>query len=143
MNASDGNAAEEFVERQLDADVEITEFCIFGADFVESHFVNDAFHVGTVVGEQGDTPFVFVQAGGTGDQLADFSRPSATADGMACHETAAFVEIERIPIVAIVPAFRHRVETHDGPVRHVWVEAILIIFILVLLERRHFGFEFW
>jgi hypothetical protein len=34
-------ATEQFVERQLKADVKFAEVCVLGADRVETHFVND------------------------------------------------------------------------------------------------------
>ena len=62
----ESDAAEKFVERQLDANVEIAELPVFDGDHVEAHLIDDLFDLGGVFGEEGDAPLVFVEAGRSG-----------------------------------------------------------------------------
>src|SRR4029077_4292159 len=53
-------APEQFVERQLDADVKFAEVSVLGADRVEPHFINDRFDLKRVTREQRHAPFRIV-----------------------------------------------------------------------------------
>ena len=47
----EADSTEKFVQRQLEADVEISEFTVTGRDLVKAHFVNDGFDLVGVVSE--------------------------------------------------------------------------------------------
>ena len=120
-------AFEEVGDGELEGDVEVAEFGVDGGDFVEAHFVDDAFDLEEVVGEESDTPLVGIEAGGAGDELADFAGVFAAGAGVAAHEFAAFVEVERPPVGADVAVFVHGVEADDRPIREVGIEAVVVV----------------
>ena len=53
---------EQFVERELQADVELAEFAVVGTHRIEAHFVNDRFNLKRVLGEQRDAPLGIVES---------------------------------------------------------------------------------
>lgn len=86
-----------------------------------------------------DAPFMGIEPGGAGDELADFACVLAAALGMAGHEFATFGELGRIPVGTDIAAFAHGVKAHDRPVWHVRVEAVVEVFAHVRLPFRQFG----
>ena len=124
-------AFEEVGDGELEGDVEVAELGVDSGDFVEAHFVDDAFDLEEVVGEEGDAPFVGVEAGGAGDELADFASVFAAGAGVAAHEFAAFVKVERPPVGADVAVFVHGVEADDRPIREVGIEAVVVVLLHV------------
>lgn len=91
------------------------------------------------MGKEGDAPFGFVESGGTGDELADASGVGAAYTGVAKHEDAAGLVVEVIPVVGIGAALAHVVETEDGPVGHVGVEAVAVVFFHTVAEFLDLG----
>src|SRR5437762_1435813 len=83
---------EQFVERELQADVELAEFAVVGAHGVEAHFVNDRLNLKRVLGEQRDTPLGIVESGRTSDQLFHFPGVLPANGAMPEHELASFFE---------------------------------------------------
>src|SRR5438552_17820619 len=79
---------EQFVERQLDADVKFPEVRVFGADRIEAHFVNDRFDLECVAGEQRHAPLRIIETGGTGDELFYFAGKFAPDIRMSLHQFA-------------------------------------------------------
>src|ERR1041385_3856325 len=49
-------STEQFVERELQTDVEFAELAVVGADRIETHFVNDGFDLERVLREKRDAP---------------------------------------------------------------------------------------
>ena len=127
---------EEFVKRELHADVEVSEVGVACGDFVEAHFVDDVFDLDGVFGEEGDAPFVFIESGGSGDELEDLAGVLAAGFHVAFHELGAGVVIEGIPVVVIVrgAAFGHGVETDGGPVREDGIHAVFEVVDHALVE---------
>jgi hypothetical protein len=121
-------AVDEFGDAELESDIKVAKLCIDGGDLVEAHLIDDAFDLEEVVGEQGDAPFVGVEAGGAGDELADFAGVFAAGAGMAAHEFAAFLEGEGPPIGADVAELVHGVKADNGPVGEVRVEPVVVVF---------------
>src|SRR6266545_6002292 len=74
------------------ADQERAEAGVGGGHLVEPHLVDDLLDRGEVVGQQGDAPFVVVQAGGTGDELEYPSLVAPAHRGVTAHEAAALLE---------------------------------------------------
>ncbi len=105
-------------------DLKITEFGVSCGDFVEAHFVDDVFDVGGGFGEERDAPFVFVEAGGAGDQLEDASGVGAADAGVAGHEVATGFVIERIPVIVSAPAFGHGIEANNWPIGKLRIDAV-------------------
>src|SRR5256885_15516978 len=76
---------EQFVERQLNADIKLAEVRIFGAHRIEPHFVNDRLDLKCVSSKQRHAPFCVVETSRTGDQLFHFAGELAPDTGMAFH----------------------------------------------------------
>lgn len=108
----------------MQADIKISEFCVSCGDFVEAHFVDDVFDVGGGFGEEGDAPFVFVEASGAGDELEDSSGVGSADAGVTSHEVAAGFVIERIPVVASAAALGHGIEANDWPIGELRIDAV-------------------
>ncbi len=51
---------------------------------------------------EGDAPFVFIEAGRSGDELEDLAGVFAAGFHVPFHELGAGVVLERIPVVVIV-----------------------------------------
>ena len=62
-------AAKQFVERELNANVKFAEIGIGRAHFVEAHLVDDGFDLERVVREKSHAPFGIVETGRTGDEI--------------------------------------------------------------------------
>jgi hypothetical protein len=56
-------APEQFVEWQLNTDVEFAEVGVLGADRIEAHFVNDRLDLERIARKQSHAPFCVVEAG--------------------------------------------------------------------------------
>ena len=54
---------EQFVEWQLNTDVEFAEVGVLGADRIETHFVNDRLDLERIARKQSHAPFCVVEAG--------------------------------------------------------------------------------
>src|SRR5262249_2496419 len=104
-------APEQFVERQLYADVKIAEVCVLGADRIETHFVNDRFDLKCVAREQRHAPFRVVEASRTGDELFHSTRELASDRGMSLHQFTTLIKRQRVPIPLFATAFAHVVKT--------------------------------
>ena len=124
----------ERIERQLEADEELSEFGVLGAHLVKPHLIDDRFDVRCGLGEEGHKPLVVVEASRTCDELADAARVGAAYSRVAGHEFFTGIEIERIPVLPDCAAFGHRVKADDRPVGEVGLEAVLKVF-------RHAGAE--
>lgn len=123
--SSQQQALEELLAIELDANVEVAKFTVLGGDFVPAHFIDDGFDLENVVGKEGNAPFVTVEAGGAGDELANLAREFAACFGVAAHQFTAFFKFLGVPVGADVAALAHGVKAHDLPVGHVRVEAVI------------------
>ena len=124
----DAVAREERAEvrrREAPADVELAELAVLRGHLVEAHLVDDVLDVGRVVTEQGDAPFVVVEADRGGDDLLDFPGVLPTGVAVGGHQVAALVEREVVPVVLLAAALRHRVEGHVGVLGDVGLEFAL------------------
>ena len=141
----EADSFEKFVERQLHSNVEVTEFGEAGGDFIEAHFVDDCFDVESVLGKQGNAPFVFIQTGRSSDELEDLSGVAAARSGVPLHQLGTVFEFEGIPVVFVVssPAFGHRVEANGGPVGEDRIHAVLEIVLHAFVELLEPGFVFF
>ena len=84
-NKSKVQAPEQFVERQLNADVKLTEIRIFGAHRIETHFLNDRLDLKRVAREQRHAPLRVVQAGRSRNQLFYFAGKLTSHARMTFH----------------------------------------------------------
>ena len=91
------------------------------------------------MGKEGHAPFPFLKAGRSGDKLADASREGTSDPGVPCHQLAASLVVEVIPVLIFVAALRHRIETENRPVGHVRVEAVAVVFRHPLAELLELG----
>ena len=71
-------AAKQFVERQLNANVKFAEIGVGRAHFIEAHLVNDGFDLEGIVREKRDAPLRVVEPAGAGDELLDLPGILAT-----------------------------------------------------------------
>ena len=139
------NTFEKFVEWELHPNVKITKVSEAGGDFIEAHFVNDGFNVESVLGKQGNAPFIFIETSRSGDELEDLSGVAAARSGVPLHELGTVFELEGIPVVFVVssPAFGHRVEANGGPVGEDGIHAVLKIVLHAFVEFLEPGFVFF
>ena len=111
------NATEKFVERKLQPNVEVPEFTVAGRDIIEAHFVDDGFDLIGVVGEESDSPFVFIETGRAADELKDLTGVFSSRGGVSLHELATVIVFGAIPVILMASStsLRHRVEADDWP----------------------------
>ena len=74
-----------------------------------------------------------VEAGGAGDELADFAGESPAGFSMAAHEITACGEVLRIPVGTDIAPLAHGIEAHHLPVGHVRVKAVVEVLVHVAL----------
>lgn len=82
----EADSAENLVQRQEHANVEIAKFSITCGDFIKAHFIDDVLKLHGVLREEGDAPFVFIEAGGASDELKDFAGIAATRFSVTFHQ---------------------------------------------------------
>src|SRR3954470_621277 len=116
ITGSQLQAPEQFVERQLDADVKFAKVGVLGADRVEPHFVNDGFDLKCVAREKSHAPFRIIETGRTGDQLFDFAGELAPDTGVSFHQFAPFIIWQRIPVALLAAALAHVIKTNHRPI---------------------------
>ena len=127
---------EQFVERQLDADVEFAEIRVFGAHRIETHFVNDRFDLERIARKQRHAPFRVVQTGRTGDELFHFAGELAPDIGVAFHQFAALLIRQRVPVPLFAAALVHVIKTNDRPIGQRRINALLPVMFHPLAKRR-------
>ena len=91
------------------------------------------------MGKEGHAPFPFLEAGRSGDELTDAPGEGASDPGVPGHQLAASLVVEVIPVLVLVAALRHRIETENRPVGHVRVEAVAVVFRHPLAELLELG----
>src|SRR5438034_3528558 len=120
-------APEQFVERQLDADVKFAEVRVLGTDWIESHFMNDGFDLKRVARKKSHAPFRVVETGRAGDQLFYFAGELAPDSGVSFHQFAAFIIRQRIPVALLAAALGHVVKTNHRPIGQRRINALISI----------------
>src|SRR5437762_13639254 len=58
--------AEQFIERQLNADEDFSKIRVVGTDFIEAHFVDDLLDVPSVARKKRDAPLGIIESGRAG-----------------------------------------------------------------------------
>src|SRR5438093_13737243 len=89
--------AEQFIERQLNADKKFTEIRVLRAYSIKTHFVNDFFNLESIARKKCHAPFGVVESSRSGNELFYFAGKLATNLGVAAHQFAACVKRHRIP----------------------------------------------
>src|SRR5207237_1160864 len=84
-NKSKMQAAEQFVEGQLNADVEFTEIGVLSAYRIETHLVNDRLDLKCVARKQSHAPFSIIETGRSGDKLFNFAGKVAAHTRLTFH----------------------------------------------------------
>src|SRR5438034_7431003 len=120
-------APEQFVERQLDADIKFAEVRVLGTDWIESHFMNDGFDLKRVAREERHAPFRIVETGRAGDQLFYFAGELAPDTGVSFHQFAAFIIRQRIPVALLAAALAHVIKTYYRPIGQCGINTLLSI----------------
>src|SRR5216110_1129903 len=82
-------STKQFVERELQADIEFAEFAVIGAYRIEAHLVDDGFNLKRVLGKKRDAPLGIVESGRPGDKLFHFPGVLPTDGAVPEHELAA------------------------------------------------------
>src|SRR5205823_8854562 len=85
-------SAEQFIERQLNADEEFSKIRVVGTDFIEAHFVDDLLDLASVARKKRDAPLGIIESGRAGDELFHFAGKLATNFGVAAHQFAAVIK---------------------------------------------------
>src|SRR5215467_16304339 len=135
-------APEQFVERQLNADVKLAEVSVLGADRIEPHFVNDGFDLKRVAREKGHAPFRVVETGRAGNQLFNLASKLASDSGVSFHQFAAFVIRQGVPVALFAAALAHVIKTNYRPIRQRRINAILPVMLHSVAKRFQRFFEF-
>src|ERR1035438_249397 len=99
------------VERAHESRVELTELGVQGRGLVVAHRVDTLFQVIDVHSEERDAPLPIIETRGTGDDLEDPALELTTERTVLTHQALAIVVGQGVPVVRLVAAFRHGVET--------------------------------
>ena len=78
-------AAKQFVEGQLNANVKFAEVGVGRAYFIEAHLIDDRFDLEGIAREKRHAPFRIVEPGGSGDQLLHLSSVLSPDSAVAEH----------------------------------------------------------
>src|SRR5438445_13738477 len=84
--------AEQFIERQLNADKKFTEIRVLRADRIKTHFVDDFLNLQSVARKRRHTPFSVVESSPSGNALFYFAVTFALNLGLAAHQFEHFDE---------------------------------------------------
>src|SRR5207249_7769781 len=113
--------AEQFIERQLNADKKFTEIRVLRAYRIKTHFVDDFLNLESVARKKRHTPFGVVESSRSGNELFYFAGKFATNLGVAAHQFAAFVKRHGIPVPLFAASFAHIVKADHRPIRQCWI----------------------
>src|SRR5207237_10524475 len=109
-------AAEQFVERQLNADKKFTEIRVLRAHPIKTHFVNDFLNLESIAREKRHAPFGIVESSRSGNELFHFARKFATNFGVTAHQFAAFIKRQGIPVPLFAAPFAHVIKADHRPI---------------------------
>src|SRR5205814_9753102 len=84
--------AEQFIERQLNADKKFTEIRVLRAYRIKTHFVDDFLNLESVARKKRHTPFGVVESSRSGNELFYFAGRFATNLGVAAYHFAVLVK---------------------------------------------------
>src|SRR6266513_157178 len=84
--------AEQFIERQLNADKKFTKIRVLRAHWIKTHFVNDFLNLESIAREKRYAPFGIVEASRAGNELFHFAGKFATNFAVTAHQFAAFIK---------------------------------------------------
>src|SRR6266487_7053551 len=109
--------AEQFIERQLNADKKFTEIRVLRAYSIKTHFVNNFLNLESIARKKRHAPFGVVESSRSGNELFYFAGKFATNLGVAAHQFAALVKRQRIPVPLFAAPFAHVVKADQRPIR--------------------------
>src|SRR5205823_5847880 len=133
--------AEQFIERQLNADKKFAEIRVLRAHGIKTHFVDDFFDLESVARKKRYAPFGIVEASRAGNKLLHFAGKFATNFGVTAHQFAALVKRQGIPVALFAAPFAHIVKTDHRPIGQCGVNAFLPIMRHPFRESFHRGIE--
>src|SRR5438045_8589199 len=93
------------------ADVEIAEFGVLRAGFVEPHLGDELLEVHRILREERDAPFPPIETDRAGDNLHNTAGIAAAGEAVAVQQLAPLRPRTRVPVLNRHTAFRSRVET--------------------------------
>src|SRR5439155_27129395 len=109
-------SSEQFVERQLNADVKFAKVCVLRADWIETHLIDDRLDLKCIAREQSHAPFRVIETGRACNELFYFAGKFTADCGMSFHQFAALVIRKRIPIALLTATFTHIIKTSHRPI---------------------------
>src|SRR5438552_10558747 len=101
----------------------MAEQSVDGADFVETHFVDQLLEYERIVGEKVDAPLPVIESNRTTDDLFDFSGIAAADESVIAHLAGALFDREFVPVLVFAAAAVHGIEARITVRRNLGVEA--------------------